>query len=290
MRRELDEFLCPISMSVMEDPVVLVETGVTYERLEIAAWFAQGKNTCPCTGVTLSSQQLVPNRALKSTIERWKRGEATFASQNKSMRAPKRTKKDIVRLCFPFLKKTKSTETTPRQLPHTAIQITPREIANQMTLAVRKKDEPALIGFKQENWSYDVLDDSGRGAIHFAAIQDDSQMMNVLLSNGASPDFKDKSGCTALHWAARLGNYSVCKVLLQSQARVNATNLAKTTPLHMAAFWGSVNIVVLLVSEGANLYALNEKNQRPLDSAKQSPWDSAKETAKLLVQYEALKR
>lgn len=43
-------FLCPISYQIMQDPVVLVETGQMYDRASITHWFEIGHNTCPLTG------------------------------------------------------------------------------------------------------------------------------------------------------------------------------------------------------------------------------------------------
>lgn len=290
MAREWDEFMCPISMSVMEDPVVLAETGVTYERAEIAAWFAQGKDTCPCTGVRVSSQQLVPNRALKAAIDRWKE---TSTDSPKTPQVPKpmnhdsESKDGFWTACLPYLRRLKWTAqpTADAGPSRTVRHVASREKANQMTAAVRRKDENLLYQFQKDFWSFDVLDDSGRGPIHVAAIQDDLRMANLLLGCGCSAGLKDKSGCTALHWAARLGHAALCKTLLTAGADVNAPNVAKTTPLHMAAFWGRLNVVTLLVQHGANIHALNEKQQRPIDVAKQSPWDSAKSVVPLLHQY-----
>lgn len=50
----------PIAQEVMTDPVVLVETGITYERSAIEQWLAC-KHTCPVTNQPLTSCQLQPN-------------------------------------------------------------------------------------------------------------------------------------------------------------------------------------------------------------------------------------
>ena len=61
------EFLCPITQTVMEDPV-MTDDGETYERAAIEAWFAAGHRTSPRSNVLLSSTQLRPNRALRRLI------------------------------------------------------------------------------------------------------------------------------------------------------------------------------------------------------------------------------
>ena len=65
-----DEFLCPISYEVMEDPVLL-EDGHTYDRKSIESWLAS-HSTSPMTNTRLSSKALSPNYALRAAIERWR--------------------------------------------------------------------------------------------------------------------------------------------------------------------------------------------------------------------------
>eukprot|EP00803_Ostreobium_quekettii_P011725 evm.model.scf_26.16 EVM.evm.TU.scf_26.16 scf_26:134044-140940(-) len=65
------EYCCPISHQVMRDPVVLVETGQTYDRKCIEEWFVRGNVTCPVTGQRVNSVQLTPNFALKSLASTW---------------------------------------------------------------------------------------------------------------------------------------------------------------------------------------------------------------------------
>ena len=62
-----ENFLCPITQSVMEDPVIGSD-GITYERTAIEAWFASGKHISPMTRQPMSSRSLVPNYALKAMI------------------------------------------------------------------------------------------------------------------------------------------------------------------------------------------------------------------------------
>jgi len=289
----------------MNDPVVLAETGVTYERSEITAWFAEGKGTCPCTGVRVTNHQLVPNRALKATIDRWKEEnteEPATTSEPKNEMRPVEDSTDgrvVVCGCCPFLWSWGSRSSHSRMQEAESVKRVSiiekslssrkekrsRDMANRVTDAVRRRNEYDLYRFHRDSWSFDTLDDSGYGPIHVAAIQNDRQIMDVLLECGSSTDLKDKSGCTALHWAARLGYYTLCTALVDAGADVNASSLTKTTPLHMAAFWGRRDIIVLLVTHGANLHAMNEKQQTPIAVAKQSLWDNAKSAIPLLQKY-----
>lgn len=61
--------LCPITLEVMTDPVVLLGDSMTYERHSITEWLKRG-STSPLTGVALTEEQrvLVPNHHAKSCI------------------------------------------------------------------------------------------------------------------------------------------------------------------------------------------------------------------------------
>ncbi|KAL3163426.1 hypothetical protein ABBQ32_009804 [Trebouxia sp. C0010 RCD-2024] len=74
------EFICPITQEVMSDPVLLSETGQTYERTAILDWFRRGHRTCPATNTSLASFQLAPNYVLKSLIQQ-QQPSTSYASQ-----------------------------------------------------------------------------------------------------------------------------------------------------------------------------------------------------------------
>ncbi|OMO92020.1 Armadillo [Corchorus olitorius] len=64
------EFLCPISLEIMTDPVI-VATGQTYERESIQKWLNSNHRTCPKTGQILDHLSLAPNFALRNLILQW---------------------------------------------------------------------------------------------------------------------------------------------------------------------------------------------------------------------------
>lgn len=65
-------FQCPIGRELMVQPVILVETGHTFEQAHIEHWL-DGHNTCPVSQRKLRQQppQLVTNYSLKQSIEDW---------------------------------------------------------------------------------------------------------------------------------------------------------------------------------------------------------------------------
>eukprot|EP00899_Mesostigma_viride_P026647 jgi/Mesvir1/7167/Mv02527-RA.1 len=65
------ELICPLSLDLMTDPVMLVETGEIFERSAIQGWFDRGNLVDPWTRQPLSSTQLVPVRLLRRLTEDW---------------------------------------------------------------------------------------------------------------------------------------------------------------------------------------------------------------------------
>ncbi len=62
-------YTCPITYDLMRDPVLLGNTGHTYERVAIESWL-RNHNTDPLTNKSLISSELIPNKALGRAIKR----------------------------------------------------------------------------------------------------------------------------------------------------------------------------------------------------------------------------
>jgi hypothetical protein len=59
------DYIDSITHELMADPVLLVETGMSYDRASICSWLQKGNHTCPKT-----------NRRLKSLLVAVKRPES----------------------------------------------------------------------------------------------------------------------------------------------------------------------------------------------------------------------
>jgi len=66
-----ETFFCPISHSIMKDPVIVHGSGQTYERIQIEEWFEE-HSVDPLTNVRLTNKSLIPNIVLRNTIEDFK--------------------------------------------------------------------------------------------------------------------------------------------------------------------------------------------------------------------------
>ncbi len=66
-----EEFLCPITMEMMCDPVICAD-GFSYEKHAIERHF-RSSDTSPMTNIPFAQKIVFPNRALKNIIETWRK-------------------------------------------------------------------------------------------------------------------------------------------------------------------------------------------------------------------------
>ena len=126
--------------------------------------------------------------------------------------------------------------------------------------------------------------------IHDAARNGDLAGVQAELDKGVDVDESDDSwpGMTPLHYAADEGHTEVVELLIANGADVNAKDENGRTPLHLATYWGEKEIVELLIAAGADVNAKDMSNWiwTPLDIAThpENPIDTA-EIAELLRKH-----
>jgi len=105
--------------------------------------------------------------------------------------------------------------------------------------------------------------------LHLAALNNPHvDVMNYLVSQGASVNAKGNDDNTPLHLAAQGNlNVEVLRFFLSRGAGVNTKNRFGDTPLHLAAQFNHGEMVSYLLSERANVHARNNANRTPLDVA-----------------------
>ena len=114
-----NEYLCPITLSIMEDPVLMPD-GQTYERKAIEAALDLQPYS-PVTRQPMKIEDAVPNYALKSLIEAYQAKHTPIVGQNLSM--------DQIKIDY-FGGKTEPDPKNPsNELLH--IRVTPQEIATR---------------------------------------------------------------------------------------------------------------------------------------------------------------
>ncbi|XP_076934764.1 E3 ubiquitin-protein ligase PUB23-like [Bidens hawaiensis] len=82
------DFRCPISMEIMNDPVI-ISTGVAYERKNIQKWFFSYKRTtCPATMQNIKNFDITPNKTLKRLILTWHNSHLPSSSSSTTLTSP----------------------------------------------------------------------------------------------------------------------------------------------------------------------------------------------------------
>ena len=116
----------------------------------------------------------------------------------------------------------------------------------------------------------DINDRNTRGytPLHLAATKNNSEVVKILLENGAEVDaVAIDSGCTALHYAASLGYAELCELLARYGANLDAQTTRLETPLHLAVAKGHAGVVALLLKYHARLDIRDRNGMTPLQQA-----------------------
>ncbi|XP_008050915.1 ankyrin repeat domain-containing protein 23 isoform X2 [Carlito syrichta] len=106
-----------------------------------------------------------------------------------------------------------------------------------------------------------------RTALHWACLKGHSQLVNKLLTAGATVDARDLLDRTPTFWACRGGHLDILKQLLNQGARVNARDKIWSTPLHVAVRTGHSDCLEHLIECGANINAQDKEGDTALHEA-----------------------
>jgi len=131
--------------------------------------------------------------------------------------------------------------------------------------------------------SVQTSDFEGKTALHYAleTIKSDPvRIVGTLLDAGADPGARDCKQNTPLHYAAKQGFSNSMRALLDKSANINAQNADRDTPLHLAVRFSQKKSVDLLKQAGASTIIPNARNEMPFDNSESKPhWvDSEKKT------------
>ncbi|XP_065361356.1 GRIP and coiled-coil domain-containing protein isoform X2 [Calliphora vicina] len=93
----------------------------------------------------------------------------------------------------------------------------------------------------------------GMSALHFAAMNNQFEICQVLLNGGINKDSKTKVDRTPLHLACYYGNEKIVELLLSKNCAVNPRDMLRMTPLHWAVEKRHKSIVRLLLKHNADV-------------------------------------
>jgi len=125
--------------------------------------------------------------------------------------------------------------------------------------AAEKMDRATLRALLRKKADVNAPQADGMTALHWAAYQDDLEMVTLLVRAGANVKAPNRYGVTPLSLACTNGNSDIVERLLQAGADPNTTLPGGETALMTAARVGSVASVKALLARGAGVHAVDER-------------------------------
>jgi len=221
---------CSITHEPMADPVIC-EDGQTYERSAIKKWFRTGATTSPATGEVLTSQNLVPNIALRSAIHE----VYPEACERYKAEVERRREEQLL----PALNAPVDS--------YGRTQLFMAAASNQVGRVLRLLAAGAAVN--------QATTTDGATPVFIAAYCGHAEVVSLLLGAGANVNHaKTDDGATPLYVAAEKGHTELVSLLLGGGADVNqARTNDGATPLSLIADNENEEVVNLLLAAGGKV-------------------------------------
>ena len=124
-----------------------------------------------------------------------------------------------------------------------------------LATAVQRMDRSAIRQLLDTRVDVNASQPDGTTALHWAAFNDDLDLVNRLLAAGANPRAVSRYGVTPLSLACTNGNATIVEQLLDAGADANASLPGGETMLMTAARTGRIGAVRALLVRGAHVHA-----------------------------------
>ena len=228
---EPDHLLCPITRDMFRDPVILIESGHTYEKAAIEQHLRY-RRTDPRTNVRVQSIALSTNMAIRMAVDAWLADNPGVTPDGWDSRE----------LLAPSL---------PQHRPtlHTCAEKGHLDVARDLIEA---------------GADVNAKDNDGFTPLSICAEKGHLDVARDLIWAGADVNAKDNDGMTPLYMCALGGHLEVARALIEAGADVNAKKDNGVTPLHMCAYTGHLEVSRALIEKGADVNAKEDDGVTPL--------------------------
>ena len=141
---------------------------------------------------------------------------------------------------------------------------------NNIFEAILNKDIVLLSQMLNSGCDVNIQDEDGRTPLMEAVIDNNVEIVKLLIHHGADVNQQDFLGETsALHFAAQNNSSELVGILLENQVEVDLEDLNGNTPLSDAVFnsRGEGNVIKLLLLHGGDKNKKNKHGVSPLNLA-----------------------
>lgn len=109
-------------------------------------------------------------------------------------------------------------------------------------------------------------------ALHSAVYDNNKEMVELLITNGADVNKANNDGWTPLYCAVWNNRKEIAELLIAKGADVNKATINSRTPLHSAVYNNSKEIVELLLLHGADVNKVDDKGKTLLQIAEEKKY------------------
>ena len=227
---EPDHLLCPITRDMFRDPVMLIESGHTYEKAAIQHHLRL-RRTDPRTNVRVQSIALSTNMAIRMAVDAWLADNPGVTPDGWDSRE----------LLAPSLRQHRPTLHTCAEKGH-------------LDVARAVIEAGADVNAK---------DNEGLTPLYMCALGGHLEVARALIEAGADVNAKKDNGVTPLHMCAYTGHLEVSRALIEKGADVNAKEDDGVTPLYVCTqeghLEGHLEVARALIKAGSNFNGLSSE-------------------------------
>ncbi|EDV27330.1 uncharacterized protein TRIADDRAFT_52921 [Trichoplax adhaerens] len=118
-----------------------------------------------------------------------------------------------------------------------------------------------------KKFNIDFQDSTSLSPLHYGALCDNRDIIELLIDSGASLDITDCNGMSPLHLACWKDALNALDILIEAGANVNLQSRSGDTPLHLAVQDGHFKVVKFLLTKSIAATMKNRAGETALDLA-----------------------